>query len=89
MNAVPFSPEKVWIIWCAAEVAASPCAARRCCRRRNQLTDYGLILENNDLKWDDVSMRNVDVDTIDRQCTLALIMGAIRAERFCDGAPLH
>lgn len=53
-----------------------------------QLTNYGSILENNGLKWDDVSMRNVDVDTIDEQCTLALIMGAIRAERFCDGALL-
>lgn len=53
-----------------------------------QLTEYGSILEKNGIKWDDVSMRNADVDALDEQCLLALIMGAIRAERFCDGALL-
>lgn len=33
-------------------------------------------------------MRNANVDTLDAKCILALIMGAIRAERFCDGALL-
>jgi hypothetical protein len=31
-------------------------------------------------------MRNVNTDALDEQCILALIMAAIRAERFCDGA---
>lgn len=52
------------------------------------LTEYGSILEKHGLKWDDSSMRNAKVDTLDEQCLLALMMGAIRAERFCDGALL-
>ena len=53
-----------------------------------QLTNYRSILDKNGIEWGSVSMRNVDVDTIDEQCTLALIMRAIRAKRFCDGALL-
>lgn len=53
-----------------------------------QLTEYGSILEKNGLKWDDASMRNAEVDALDEQCLLALMMGAIRAERFSDGALL-
>lgn len=53
-----------------------------------QLTRYADILERNGLKWDHDEMRNAQVDTLDAQCILALIMGAIRAERFCDGALL-
>ena len=33
-------------------------------------------------------MRKADVDRPDAQCVLALIMVAIRDERFCDGALL-
>lgn len=53
-----------------------------------ELTNYGLILENNGLRWDHESMRNADIDNMNEQGILALIMGAIRAERFCDGALL-
>ena len=53
-----------------------------------QLTSYGDILERNSLKWAGEEMRNADVDRPDAQCVLALIMVAIRAERFCDGALL-
>ncbi len=53
-----------------------------------QLSAYGSILESNGIKWSDVSMRNADIDTLNEQCILALIMGAIRAERFCEGALL-
>lgn len=53
-----------------------------------RLGDYASILENNGLKLDAASLRTVDTDTLDEQCILALIMGAIRAERFCDGALL-
>ena len=53
-----------------------------------QLTRYGSILERNGLNWGDEKMRNADVDSLDAKCILALIMGAIRAERFCDGALL-
>lgn len=53
-----------------------------------QLTSYGSILESNGLKWDDDSMGHSDIDTLDEKCILALIMGAIRVDRFCNGALL-
>ena len=53
-----------------------------------ELTRYGDILKDNGLKWDSESMENADVSNLSAQCVLALIMGAVRAERFCDGALL-
>ena len=50
------------------------------------LNRYSEILEKNGLKWDGESMREADVSDKDAQCVLALILGAVRAERFCDGA---
>ena len=52
------------------------------------LTCYGDILKDNSIEWDTESMKNADVSTLNVQCVLALIMGAVRAERFCDGALL-
>ena len=51
-----------------------------------ELTRYGEILEKNGLEWGSKSMSEADVSSLDGQCVMALIMGAIRAERFCDGA---
>lgn len=53
-----------------------------------ELTRYGDILNDNGLEWDLESMENADVSNLNAQCVLALIMGAVRAERFCDGALL-
>ena len=53
-----------------------------------ELTRYGDILKDNGLEWDTESMKNADVSNLNAQCVLALIMGAVRAERFCDGALL-
>ena len=53
-----------------------------------ELTRYGEILERNGLEWGTKSMSEADVFFLDAQCVMALIMGAIRAERFCDGALL-
>lgn len=53
-----------------------------------QLKAYGEILERNGLTCDRHEMQNAHVDTLDAKGVLALIMGAIRAERFCDGALL-
>ena len=53
-----------------------------------ELTRYGDILNDNGLEWDSESMKNVDISSLNAQCVLALIMGAVRAERFCDGALL-
>ena len=53
-----------------------------------ELTHYGEILEKNGLEWGTKSMSDADVSDLDAQCVMALIMGAVRAERFCDGALL-
>lgn len=50
------------------------------------LTQYNSILKRSGVDWGSVSMSTVDVSDMDAQCVMALIMGAIRAERFCDGA---
>jgi len=54
-----------------------------------ELNRYGNILQNNSIEWDIESMKNADVLNLNAQCVLALIMGAVRAERFCDGALLN
>ena len=53
-----------------------------------ELNRYGEILERNGLEWSLKAMSEADVSTLDGQCIMALIMGAVRAERFCDGALL-
>lgn len=52
------------------------------------LNRYGEILEKNGLEWNAKSMSEADVSSLDAQCVMALLMGAVRAERFCDGALL-
>ncbi len=51
-----------------------------------ELNRYGFILEKYDIKWETQSMSTVDVSKMDGQGVMALIMAAVRAERFCDGA---
>ena len=48
------------------------------------LNRYGEILERNGLEWGTKSMSEADVSQLDAQCVMALIMGAVRAERFCE-----
>ena len=55
--------------------------------------EYGLnryrdILEQNGIKWGNVSMDAVNVANKDGICVMALLLGAVRTERFCDGALL-
>lgn len=51
-----------------------------------QLTQYIDILLLNGMKWDEQIMTNADVSEMSGQTVMALIMGAIRAEKFCSGA---
>jgi hypothetical protein len=53
-----------------------------------ELNRYGDILNQNGLEWGSKSMSAADVPNLDVQCVMALITGAVRAERFCDGALL-
>ena len=49
--------------------------------------NYGKTLEDNGMKWGS-SLSSVDVSKLDAKAIIAMIVGAIRAERFCDGALL-
>ena len=53
-----------------------------------ELTRYGDILEKANIKWDAQSMKYADVSDLDGRTVMALLVGAVRAERFCDGALL-
>ena len=50
-----------------------------------ELNSYMRILEDNGLKWDYQVLFDADVSRMDAQCVLAMLMGAVRAERFCEG----
>ena len=52
------------------------------------LGNYQEILEKNGLSWNHEVIKAADASKLDEQCLLALIMGAIRAERFSYGALL-
>ncbi|MCM2990417.1 DUF6508 domain-containing protein [Bacillus safensis] len=51
-----------------------------------ELTRYREILKENGIEGIPNDMENVDISNLNAQCVLALIMGVVRAERFCDGA---
>ena len=50
------------------------------------LTAYSVILEQHGIKWEKGSMSSADVSELDAVTVLALLVGAVRAERFCGGA---
>jgi len=51
-------------------------------------TRYGETLDKNNIEWSTESMQAADVSKLDEKCVIALLIGAVRAERFCDGALL-
>ena len=53
-----------------------------------ELTHYHDILAESDIEWGSESMKNADVASLDGRTVMALIVGAIRADRFCEGALL-
>lgn len=53
-----------------------------------ELTHYSDILRVNGIEWGKQSMQEVDVSTRDGKCVMALIIGALRADRFCEGVLL-
>ena len=56
--------------------------------REMELTQYADILGAAKIKWGADSMRDADVSSLDGRTVMALLVGAIRAERFSDGALL-
>lgn len=53
-----------------------------------ELNDYCAILKENGIEWNADSMEKADVSKLDSQAVMALLLGAVRAECFCDGALL-
>ena len=53
-----------------------------------ELRNYHQILEENGIQWGSKSMSGAIVEDLDARCICALLVGAVRAERFCDGALL-
>ena len=53
-----------------------------------ELNRYGDILSIAGIEWGTKSMEAANVASLDGKTVMAMIVGAIRAERFCDGALL-
>ncbi|MCA6610308.1 MULTISPECIES: DUF6508 domain-containing protein [Bacillus] len=51
-----------------------------------ELTRYREILKENGIEGGLNDIENVDISNLNVQCVLALIMGVVRAERFCEGS---
>ena len=49
------------------------------------LNQYAEILKKNRIEWEASSMMNADVSKLDGTTIVALILGVIRADRFCEG----
>lgn len=52
------------------------------------LNRYSDILKENNLEWGKESMQKADVSTLGGKCIMALLVAAVRADRFCEGALL-
>lgn len=52
------------------------------------LTHYHKIMEDSGIQWSSESMSDAIIEDLNGQCICALLVGAVRAERFCDGAVL-
>ena len=53
-----------------------------------ELRSYQKVLEKNGLKWNGDSLKKADISKLDEQGIMAVMLGAIRADRFCEGALL-
>lgn len=49
------------------------------------MNQYREVLEQYGFEWGEMSMSEVDVSEMDARGVMALIMCAVRAERFCEG----
>ena len=50
---------------------------------------YQDVLEESGLAWDGRILREADASKLDGKTVMAMIMGVIRADRFCEGALLE
>ena len=52
------------------------------------LNHYSDILRENNLEWGKESMQKADISVLDGKCIMALLVGAVRADRFNEGTLL-
>lgn len=52
------------------------------------LSRYSEILNANGIEWESKSMSKADVSEADGRLVMALLVAALRADRFCEGALL-
>ena len=57
--------------------------------RSMELNRYRDILNAAGIDWGAASMRNADVSSLDGKTVMAMILGVIRADRFCEGTLLE
>ena len=59
------------------------------CERFDIYNNYVALLQKNGIQWDFSSMTNANIDNLSPETLCALILGAVRADRFSDGALLR
>ena len=57
--------------------------------REEGFGDYSRILYDHGIAWSKGSMTKADVSALDGKTVFALLLGAVRAEKFCDGALMY
>ena len=55
----------------------------------NDVKNYGEVLEQNGIEWNPESMSKADINELQKDAVFALLLAAVRAERFCDGVLLE
>ena len=58
------------------------------CAEQTGPKNYGEVLKRYGIEWGLQSMSRADVTLLPSEAVLALLLGAVRAEKFCDGALL-
>lgn len=53
-----------------------------------ELNHYNDTLRANGIEWETKAMQNADVSQMDGKSVMALLMGAVRGERACEGVLL-
>ena len=61
-------------------------AIRDYVRQHNEYAEYGQILHKAGIEWNYDSMSEADASILDGKTIIALLVGAVQAEKFCDGA---
>lgn len=60
----------------------------RLCWEKSGLQDYLQVLRSHNIEWGSQSMSNADISVLPSEVVLALLFGATRSEKSCDGALL-